>query len=699
MCKKFICLTTFVLLAGLVGNASAWHDQTIGTQLAGSASYNAGTSTWTVTGDGDDIWNATDNFHFVYKYLQGDGSITARVATMAAGTSEWGKAGVMMRETLTGPSTDIYNVKTVASTGGTAAGGGGSSFQWRLTTSAGCGNTDYGSAVPPLWVRVVRSGDSFTGYSSTDGTTWTLRGAAQTVAMRGGISGGYVGCYIGLCVTSHAAGELRTATFDNITFTGNITDLPPPQLKAFAPIPADGAKNMAKSVIQWSPGDTAAAHDVYFGTSQTAVTNATPDSDEYIEQTNLLYCALVTGLQKEATTYYWRIDEVEEGGTIQKGDVWSYTTASFKAHTPVPADGWPFADPNLILSWGPGFNVKTTSGHRVYFGTDATAVANATTSTAGIYKGAKSSPGYATGVLPYNATYYWRIDEVNKDATVTKGDVWRFKTRRVSGGLRAEYHHWSGTSPPSRAAAFSNLRLTRLDPVINFSWGDPGSPDPVVNPDLFSGRWVGEIEIPFTETYTFTSASDDGFRLWVNEQLIIDAWWDQGTTEHSGTIALTGGQRYTIQAEYYENGGGAVAQLYWASPSIARAIIPEAALSPPVRATRADPADDAVGVEDTPTLKWAPGMKALKHDVYFGTDETAVTNATTATAGIYKGRIDPNKYDIVTPLVWGKEYFWRIDEVNTVNPESPWKGSVWSFTVADYLIVDEFEDYNDYTPK
>jgi hypothetical protein len=473
------------------------------------------------------------------------------------------------------------------------------------------------------------------------------------------------------------------------------------QERAYNPVPANGVVNMAKTVIQWTAGENAAAHNVYFGSDQTAVTNATPDSPEYIVQTNLLYCADVAGLQKPQTTYYWRIDEVVDETTTIKGDIWRFTTAPLKAHTPVPADGWPFADPNFILTWGPGFNVKTTAGHRVFFGTDATAVANATTSTAGIYKGAKSSPGYTTGLLAYDTTYYWRIDEVDKTTSsiIYKGDVWRFKTRKVGGGLRAEYHHWSGTSPPSRAAAFSNLRLTRLDPVINFSWGDPGSPDPNVNPDLFSARWVGEIEIPFTETYTFTSASDDGFRLWVNEQLIIDSWIDQGTTEHSGTIALTGGQRYTIQAEYYENGGGAVAQLYWASPSIARAIIPEAALSPPLRATRADPADDAVGVEDTPTLKWVPGMKALKHDVYFGTDANTVAYATTATAGIYKGRIDPNKYDITTPLVWGEEYFWRIDEVNTLNPESPWKGSIWSFTVADYLIVDEFEDYNDYTPK
>jgi hypothetical protein len=199
-------------------------------------------------------------------------------------------------------------------------------------------------------------------------------------------------------------------------------------LKAENPVPANGAINIPKSIIQWSAGENAAAHDVYFGSNETAVTNATPDSPEYIEQTNHLYSSIVSGLQLPMTTYYWRIDEVVDEIWVIKGDIWHFTTAPLKAHTPVPADGELYVDPNLVLTWGAGFNVKTTSGHRVYFGTDATAVANATTSTAGIYKGTKSSAAYTTGLLSNDTNYYWRIDEVNKDATVTKGDVWMFKT-------------------------------------------------------------------------------------------------------------------------------------------------------------------------------------------------------------------------------------------------------------------------------
>ena len=206
MCKKSVYLISFILVLALAGNAWPWGSQTIGTQLVGNATENP-PGTWTVQGDGDDIWNTTDNFHYVYKYLKGDGSITARVADMAPGTSEWGKAGVMMRETLTGPSTDVYMVRTVASSGGTAAGGGGSSFQWRLTTGANCGNTDNAVTVGvPLWVRIERAGDAFTGYRSYDGVTWTQVGTPQTVPMRHQLGAAYPACWIGLCVTSHTSG-------------------------------------------------------------------------------------------------------------------------------------------------------------------------------------------------------------------------------------------------------------------------------------------------------------------------------------------------------------------------------------------------------------------------------------------------------------------------------------------------------------
>jgi len=207
-----------------------------------------------------------------------------------------------------------------------------------------------------------------------------------------------------------------------------IKALVPPQLKAWEPTPADGAINQPKSIIRWQPGETALAHDVYFGTDRTAVENADTSSPECIErEITVLYSIVAVAFQSAAKTYYWRVDEVEfDGITIHKGDVWTFSTAGLKAHTPIPADGSLWQDPNnTLLWWGPGF---TSRYHELYFGSDWAIVLNANTSTSGIYKGRKNPP-YNPGPLAKNTTYYWRVDEVESVQTIKhKGDIWSFKT-------------------------------------------------------------------------------------------------------------------------------------------------------------------------------------------------------------------------------------------------------------------------------
>jgi len=207
------------------------------------------------------------------------------------------------------------------------------------------------------------------------------------------------------------------------------------QLKAWGPIPADGAINMPKSVLSWAAGETAVAHDVYFGSDQTAVTNATYYSPEFMDETNLLYCASFLFLQQPEVSYYWRIDEIEWGEAVIKGDVWSFTTAPLKAHSPFPTNGNQSTDPNIILTWGPGFNVKPTNGHRVFFGDCLMCVLNADISSIwykGVQSGTSFDPTPDGTLLPLNTTYYWRIDEVDKKNTVTIGDLWEFKTAFTS---------------------------------------------------------------------------------------------------------------------------------------------------------------------------------------------------------------------------------------------------------------------------
>ncbi len=120
--------------------------------------------------------------------------------------------------------------------------------------------------------------------------------------------------------------------------------------------------------------------------------------------------------------------------------------------------------------------------------------------------------------------------------------------------------------------------LTNLDPTINFNWGN-GSPYglPI---DNFSIRWTGQVEPQFSETYTFYAKTNDGPRLWVNGQQIVNHWTSTTTQEWTGTIALTANQRYSIKLEYHETTGTAQAQLSWSSPSTPKQIIPQNRLYP-----------------------------------------------------------------------------------------------------------------------
>jgi hypothetical protein len=455
-------------------------------------------------------------------------------------------------------------------------------------------------------------------------------------------------------------------------------------------------------------------------------------------------------------------------------------------------------------------------------------------------------------------------------------------------GLLGEYYHGTAGGP------WRELVMERIDPTIDFSWGE-GSPDPSVNANGFTVRWTGMVTVPASATYTFYTVTDDGIRLWVNNEQLIDNWTDHGNTENSGDIALASGRQYEIILEYYENGGGAVCKLSWESPSITRQAIPSQYLSverpfprkpdpadgtimkvtwvplswepgdyaashniyigenqdevlagtgdtfrvnqtntdyaigfirfpypdgvekgttyywriedveadgttmhsgpvwsftiAPRTAFSPSPADGAESVDPNIILKWEPGYGAIlhyvffgddyntvndavplapqgvatyrpgtldsektyywrvderhpletlkgevwsfstpgavgspnpyngaenvkqttvlrwvagddagSHQVYFGTDKAAVSNATTASTE-YKGikNLDDVQYDPGS-LMGDTTYYWRIDEVNNLNPNSPWKGGVWTFTTADYLVVDDWESYNDIDP-
>jgi hypothetical protein len=146
--------------------------------------------------------------------------------------------------------------------------------------------------------------------------------------------------------------------------------------------------------------------------------------------------------------------------------------------------------------------------------------------------------------------------------------------------------------------------LSRTDPALNFDWG-AGSPDPLISTNRFTVRWSGQVQPFYSQTYTFYTTSDDGVRLWVNGQKLIDHWVNQGVAEWSGTIALNAYEKYDLLMEYYENTNNAVAQLSWSSPGQAKQVIPPSQLYPAAAPVRPALAASGVSNGTNLVLHWA----------------------------------------------------------------------------------------------
>jgi PA14 domain-containing protein/chitobiase/beta-hexosaminidase-like protein/Big-like domain-containing protein len=142
-------------------------------------------------------------------------------------------------------------------------------------------------------------------------------------------------------------------------------------------------------------------------------------------------------------------------------------------------------------------------------------------------------------------------------------------------GLQGAYY----TNHTSASPYTGSPTLVRTDAVVNFNW-DSAGPDPSIGQTVYTVRWTGSVQPQFDETYTFYATADDGVRLWVNGQELVNQWQDEGATTYQGSIALKAQQLYNIEMDYYQNGGGAIAELQWSSPSTAQAVIPQTQLYP-----------------------------------------------------------------------------------------------------------------------
>ncbi len=181
--------------------------------VAGGQTANNGT--WTVTGSGADIFGTTDQFHFDWKTIAGDGSVSAHVSAQT-NTSANAKAGVMIRQT-TDPGSPYYGVFVTPTSG--------IKVQYRTTQGGTTATQASVAGVVPTYLDVIRSGNTFQAYSSADGQVWSLiPGSSKVIAITGGM-------LAGLAVTSHNATTLGQATFDSVVIAN--TGTPPA-----APCPA-----------------------------------------------------------------------------------------------------------------------------------------------------------------------------------------------------------------------------------------------------------------------------------------------------------------------------------------------------------------------------------------------------------------------------------------------------------------------------
>ncbi|MFH1883989.1 MAG: PA14 domain-containing protein [Planctomycetota bacterium] len=490
---------------------------------------------------------------------------------------------------------------------------------------------------------------------------------------------------------NNIAYEHYQVMFPAIRIAGNYmqiaeVELLAPILKASAPAPADRAVHEDTwANLAWTAGENASQHDVYFGENPDDVKNGTGDTFKGNQTANFFIVGFPGFAYPEGlvpgTTYYWRIDELNDANPDSPwvGDLWSFTVPPKIAWKPNPPNGAKFVDTNADFSWSPGWGAKL---HTVYFGDNFDDVNNATGGTA------QAGTTYTLDTLEPEKTYYWRVDEFDALAT-HKGDVWSFTTAGGGGGIKGEY--------------FNNVNLsgmpalTRIDPDVNFNWGGggPGAPLP---DNGWSARWTSDLEISVADTFTFSVNSEGGTRLWIDGELVIDMWVSWVATKYASLPMYLERGIHSLRLEFVDWDRNAQQQLYWSTPTLAEQIIPAGPLQPPLRARSPNPPNGAVDVKQTPILSWSPGDQAASHQVYFGTDENAVLNATTGSPeDIGTKDLGSQSYD-PGQLEWDTTYYWRVDEVNDTNPDSPWTGAVWSLKTANFPVIDDFEYYNDLDP-
>jgi len=229
---------------------SPWLDQDIGvTGIPGSATYSSGV--FTVNGAGNSLSTSGDGFHFVYQQLTTDGTIIARVASQGT----YSQAGVIIRETLGSDSTEIFPL--TYSFGSTAV----PYMDYRTVVGGGVSQSSISGVTLPYWVKAVRVANTFTGYASPDGATWTQIGSPQTFATAQTV-------YIGLGFSSGNNSTLGTGTFDNVSVVAG-SSLSNPVVSGY--LPGSGGPGKHIEIDGTGFGLTQGLSAVFFNGVQAAI--------------------------------------------------------------------------------------------------------------------------------------------------------------------------------------------------------------------------------------------------------------------------------------------------------------------------------------------------------------------------------------------------------------------------------------------
>jgi len=367
-----------------------------------------------------------------------------------------------------------------------------------------------------------------------------------------------------------------------------------------------------------------------------------------------------------------------------------------------PYDGATDVPREVILSWEPGVFAAPTNGHIVYFSESFNDVNDGI---GGITQDASSYTPLQR--LEFGKTYYWRIDEVSAppDTTIIKGNVWSFKTETEGVLLTSDLI----------TATASSVDSDQIDP--NATINRAGLDDQNLHNDEKSDMWLCSVDDPepwirydFDQAYklhnmkVWNHNSDDELVMgYGTQQAKIEtsvdgeAWTelDSLQTFNQASGAMDYAANTTVSL------GGVIAQSVRITAlsnwSPLPQLITQKGLSEvqfsyiPVWARTPDPDTGATDVDVDVTLGWRAGREAAMHDVYLSTDEQAVIDGTAPveimTETSYSASLDLDS-----------TYYWRVDEVNEAETTTIWQGEIWSLSTPEYLVVDDFESYNDLNP-